>query len=291
MHETHEPPLPDTVDGGGEAAPFLADLNEEDRALATAQGWQGVDSVFQGYRGLQAQLSEAVTPPKQDAGPEEQAAFYRDLAKAWTPEDGYQFRMPETLPDSFAYDQSFADEANGWFQEAGLHPAAAQLLHDRWLDKMAEQHASLEQEAANSARSRDETVAAAHQALVREYGEPASPAYQNLISKADRALSALKRDGVDLSGWFTDKGALTGADENGLQQVADPTAVKLLAYIHDTAFTEDTLDGVGTVSGGANPFDADTPDLKGQSDLLERNPARARQLVLAAGRDPKLFRL
>ena len=40
-----------------------------------------------------------------------------------------------------------------------------------------------------------------------------------------------------------------------------------------------------------NPFDLSKPKLEQQVAMLERNPLRARQMILAAGRDPVLFRL
>lgn len=42
-------------------------------------------------------------------------------------------------------------------------------------------------------------------------------------------------------------------------------------------------------SGGLNPFDLDGTDLDRQAQLIKENPIQARQLILAAGRDPKLF--
>ncbi len=42
---------------------------------------------------------------------------------------------------------------------------------------------------------------------------------------------------------------------------------------------------------GTNPFDARKPNLNQQAALLERNPVRAKQLILAAGRDPEMFGL
>ncbi|MET1411668.1 hypothetical protein ABVF61_05340 [Roseibium sp. HPY-6] len=71
----------------------------------------------------------------------------------------------------------------------------------------------------------------------------------------------------------------------------DLVVVKLLTFIHDSAFAEDSLSGLGDAPGGANPFDNNSIDLKQQSELLDRNPARARQMILAAGRDPKMFRV
>ncbi len=67
-------------------------------------------------------------------------------------------------------------------------------------------------------------------------------------------------------------------------------AVKLLAFIHDSAFAEDGLNGFGA-GGEAQPFENGNPDLRQQSDLLENSPLRARQMIVAAGRDPRLFGL
>ncbi|MDN3720129.1 hypothetical protein QW131_15330 [Roseibium salinum] len=156
---------------------------------------------------------------------------------------------------------------------------------------MAEQFAAHEEASREGALRQADAVEAAHRALVKEYGEPESDGYQNVVARADRALSGLKAAGVDLSDWFAGKGALRAADDSGLQQVADPTAVKLLAFIHDRAFAEDGLSGLNEGTGGDNPFDTDNPNLKRQSELLESNPARARQLIVSAGRDPRLFRL
>jgi len=92
-----------------------------------------------------------------------------------------------------------------------------------------------------------------------------------------------------LAGQLAGKGMLNAVDADGLRQAADPTAVKLLAFIQDSAFAEDGLSGLVDAGRGANPFDTGAPDLRLQSELLERNPARARQLILSAGRDPGLF--
>ena len=67
-------------------------------------------------------------------------------------------------------------------------------------------------------------------------------------------------------------------------------AVKLPTFIHDSSFAEDGLSDLTDGGSGANPFASDSLNLKEQSELLERNPARARQMIMAAGRDPKLFR-
>jgi len=274
-----------------DAPGFLEGLSEPARALAADNGWTNVEGVLDDYRSMQDRLSGALVPPGGDASQEEKSAFYAEVAKSWTPEGGYRFNLPDALPEDFPYDQSFAQEASGWFQEAGLHPVAAQKLHDKWVGKMAEQFGANGDAAQAAALKQSEAAEAAHQALVKEYGAPDSGGYQNVVAKADRALTGLKTAGVDLTGWFAEKGALTQAGENGLQQVVDPVAVKLLAFIHDSAFAEDGLGGLKDGGGGGNPFDRARPNLKMQSELLERNPLRARQLIVSAGRDPGLFRL
>jgi hypothetical protein len=42
---------------------------------------------------------------------------------------------------------------------------------------------------------------------------------------------------------------------------------------------------------GRNPFNVKSPNLNQQAEMLERNPAQARQLIVAARRDPQLFGL
>ncbi|WP_269580841.1 hypothetical protein [Roseibium sp. Sym1] len=276
---------------GLETQTLLAGVSEDNLAFAAENGWESANSVIDGYRGLQEQLAQSVLVPGETASPEEMEAFYGELATRWTPQDGYRFKMPDTLPDAFPYDQAFAEEVSGWFQEAGLPPSAAQKLHDRWLGKMSDHYTEQQAAAGKASAARDEAVERAHKALVGEYGEPGSDGYENLVARADRALTGLKSAGVDLTDWFVGRGALTQADGDGLQQVSDPRAVKLLAFIHDRAFAEDSLDGIASMDTDANPFETGNPDLKRQSDLLERNPAQARRLILSAGRDPGLFRL
>ncbi|MCV0425160.1 MAG: hypothetical protein K5905_06790 [Roseibium sp.] len=47
----------------------------------------------------------------------------------------------------------------------------------------------------------------------------------------------------------------------------------------------------GSLSKSDNPFNVSNPNLKQQAEMLERNPVRARQLIVAARRDPEAFGL
>ncbi len=284
---TKTQPTPGAENPGSD---FLSSLSDDNKTLATQQGWNDSDAVFDGYRAMQGQLSSSVALPGEGAAPEQVSDFYGSVSQHWTPKDGYQFKMPDGLAESFPYDEAFAKEAGDWFQEAGLPSHVAQSLHDKWVGKMAAAHEQTTAAQAAEAAKTAEAASAAHDALVKEYGQPDSEGYKNLIEKAVRAQTALKDGGVNVADWFADKGLMSEADDKGNQQVLDPTAVKLLAFVHDKALTEDGLSQIGGEQGG-NPFDKSKTDLAKQDELLRTNPERAKTLIKAAGRDPALFGL
>jgi len=249
------------------------------------------DGDIGGGRAAETSLEGMISLPGENATAEERADFYKEISGTWTPQDGYRFALPEGLPETFPYDQDFAREAGDWFREVGLHPSAAQALHDRWVGKMADLHQHELQAANERAQEQAEAVEQAHSALVKEYGDPGSDGYRNAVAKADRAMNGLKDAGIDVTGWFAGKGILSDADPRGLQQVADPVAVRLLAFIHDKAFREDGLTTEGNGNAAGNPFDLNTTDIGRQTEIIRSAPERAKALIIAAGRDPKKFNL
>ncbi|MES0811305.1 hypothetical protein ABLO27_17600 [Roseibium sp. SCPC15] len=44
-----------------------------------------------------------------------------------------------------------------------------------------------------------------------------------------------------------------------------------------------------SIKEDVNPFDLTNPNLKQQAEMLEQNPAQAKQMIVAAGRDPGMF--
>lgn len=270
---------------------FLSSLSDDNRAFATEQGFKDVGAVFDGVRRLQEAQKGMLSVPGADATPEQRGEFYSTVSKSWTPET-YEFAMPEGLPENFAYDKDFATEAGDKFKEFGLHPSAAQGLHDWWVGKMAGVHTANVDAAKAAETKQAEAADTAHRALVKDFGDPSSDGYKNAVAKADRTQKALNEAGIDVSSWFAEKGILTEPDDNGEQAVLDPTAVKLLAFIHDKAFTEDGLNNLGGGGGsGENPFALGKSDLQAQAQMIDSNPGRAKQLIEAAGRDPKQFGL
>lgn len=271
--------------GGG----FLDTLSDDQRSFAEEAGLASLDDVLNGYRDARGKLDGALVLPGEDATADERAEFYRKASAAWTPE-AYEFAMPDGLPDDFAYDQDFAKEAADQFKTLGLHPDAAQGLHDWWVGKMADVYKGQAEASAQAEAEATGRASAAHKALTDEYGAPGSQGYDNAVAKADRAMTALKGQGIDVSGWLTEKGALSAPGEDGTQQVTDATAVRLLAHIFDQTMNEDGLPPAGNGSA-SNPFDMKSQDLARQTELLRTKPDEARRLIEAAGRDPKRFNL
>lgn len=86
----------------------------------------------------------------------------------------------------------------------------------------------------------------------------------------------------------------------GAQEVLPPTFQRDGKLIRNQGVPKRTrvekqaghITNVGSgLPGTRNPFRHDVQNLMEQSKLLERNPALARHMILAAGRDPSLFRL
>ena len=283
--DTGAPETGQTDAGGG----FLDTLSDDQLSFAQEAGFSSLDDVINGYRDARGRLDGALVPPGDDATPDERAEFYRKASAAWTPE-AYEFAMPDGLPENFAYDQDFAKEAADQFKTLGLHPDAAQGLHDWWVGKMADIYKGQAEATAQAETEAAERANAAHKALTDEYGAPGSQGYDNAVAKADRAMAALKGLGIDVSAWLTEKGALSVPGEDGTQRVTDPTAVRLLAHIFDQTMDEDSLPAAGKGSA-SNPFDMKSQDLARQTELLRSKPDEARRLIEAAGRDPKRFNL
>ena len=221
---------------------FLSVLDEDTRGMAEARGWTSPDKfpdAIKSFRSLEQKLGSALTVPGEDATPEDRQAFLEKASQTWTPENGYEFKMPEGLDENFAYDQEFAGEAGNWFKEIGLHPSQAQFLHDKWIGKQAEVQKQMA-EAAQEAQTKRETAASeAHQGLIKEYGAVDSPGYQNAVAKA----AAVSDKYPEFAALLASNGGLSEPDEAGQRQVLNAGVVHQLARLHTDLFGEDNLLG------------------------------------------------
>ncbi|WP_448950599.1 hypothetical protein [Labrys neptuniae] len=181
------PPATNGSPAGG-AADFLAGLrNAESRQWVESKGFKALDPLVESARHadrIQSEFNDlkakALTPPAPDARPEEWQAFYSRLGRPDTAE-GYEFRMPQGLPEGFAYDSESAKAYRGWAHEAGLSPRQAQGLHDRFVQYQAGQQGAYVQAIVQRGES-------AQTELVRAWGDRNSESFRANVQFADRFI-------------------------------------------------------------------------------------------------------
>ena len=260
-------------DGGGD---WLAGLSEDNRSLVEAKKWgSDPNQVVKGYRDLEAHASKALVPPGSDAGPEDWDTFYGKLGRPETP-NGYEFQLPDGVPENMPYDDTIKTQFQNWAHEAGLTPKQAAIVHDRYMQSAAEMYTEAVEETAT-------TVTRAHDQLVKDWGDPESASYKRNLELAQRAIRQLGgddlRDELARFGFITQRG-----------EAASAKITQMLAKVGEQLFAEDTVYAGPTAS--SNPF-ADGPhhNLTEQGKILRSDPKRARALIQAAGQDPALYRL
>lgn len=125
-------PAPGAGDGTVGAAPqdWTASFDEGTRGFVQTKGWKSPADVLGSYQNLEKLLGadkagRAVVPPKDDASPEEWAAFYGKLGR---PESADGYKLP--LPEGDTGD--FAKQAAVWMHDAGLTPRQAEVLAGKW---------------------------------------------------------------------------------------------------------------------------------------------------------------
>lgn len=270
-----------TVDTGSTAAAtndWTAALDEETRATAAAKGWKSPADAAKAYLHSQRSFSElqqkALVPPGDDAKPEELDAFYAKLGRPEKP-DGYEFKLPEGLPEAFPYDATMADKFKNWAHQAGIPSKQAQTLHDQYVKDIAAQMT-----AAQEAQAK--VIEQSHEALVKAWGDPSSETYKRNQELANRALR--QQGGSELIGELKSLGAL---GPNG--EVKTPRLAQMLAKVGQELYAEDTL--YAGPGNEPNPFSPKAENLTKQGEILRNDPARARVLIEKAGINPKEYGL
>jgi len=243
---------------------WLAGLQDEGtRTKIEAKGYKTPDDLAKAYFNLESKLGQALVPPGEGAGQDEWNAFYEKLGRPEKPE-GYQFKMPEGVPEDMPYDAESAEKFKAWAHEAGLTPSQAQVIHDKFLADTAARMGSAQQDIMK-------TVEDAHRAIVKEWGDPESETYQRNVELADRAarklglVDALKRRGV------------IGADGS----VMDADFAFALSKIGGELYAEDKLHGGPTAM--RNPFSEKHFNLTEQGKLVREDPEMAKAFIRSAG--------
>lgn len=284
------PPAGDANGGSSEGGQgLLSVLNEGNRELATKKGWTEatqINDILDGYRGLEGKLGTALTPPGKDATPDDITSFYNKASESWgkVNAETHKFDMPEGLPENMPYDADFAKQAASWMADAGVPSHVAQSLHDNFVKHQANVFTQMEQHAADAQKAQEDAAAAAHRELTKTFGPADSDAYKIATVKAQRAM-----DNMGLRDWATEKGILSKPDAQGNQAVLDPVMIESFVKVFDGMMKEDGV--TMSQATGRNPFAKDTLSLSDQAALIKNNPDMARQMMQAAGKDPKKFGL
>ena len=238
----------------------------------TAEGSLDTAKVAEGYQTLEKRFGSIKAVPDEKATPEQWDAFHKNLGWPGDPK-GYEFARPEGLPQDMPYDEGMAGKFKDWANAARLTPKQAQALHDGYVKQFATDLAAVEEAAQTKAK-------AAHEALVKDWGDPKSQEYTQNRDAATRALRTVEQF-KGLEGELKEAGLLT---KEGY--FTSPALAKMLAAVGRQA-QNDTLVGNGSGAGGAaNPFAPGTKNMTEMMTLIRQDPAKARTLATAAGWDP-----
>jgi hypothetical protein len=152
------------------------------RDLVVAKGYKGPADVASAYYNLtriHTGSGDVIERPKADAKPEDMANWYRTV-NGVSADTKYDLKFA----DGLQVDQTYVEQAKGWFKDAGLRPDQAQLLADKnneWVQNAAAKIAS-------DAKAKNDADVAA---LKTKYNAQGAGAYDQLIANGSKAAKAL----------------------------------------------------------------------------------------------------
>lgn len=258
---------------------LLAGLSKENRSTVEAKQWLADDGktpdlnkVLDGYRNSESYAKQTLKPPGEDATADEWNAFYSKLGRPEKPE-GYEFPLPDGLPEDFPYDETSAVEYRNWAHEAGLTPRQAKFIHDKFVGKSAGQFSTMHEQVKKA-------EADTHRALRSKWGDPDTDVYRQNVEFADRVLrnsNGLKADLIKFG--MLDK-------DGGIRSAS------LAEHLASTGKARYAEDNFATNPSGVlrNPFsEGEHFNLTEAGKLVRSDPAKARALIVAAGKNPVDF--
>lgn len=261
------------------ADPF-ADLDEDTREWLGKRNVKSPQEAAKLAREQAKLLGNAIRVPGDKATDEEREAFLNKLGRPEKPE-GYDFKVPEALPENVPYD---GERANGFKQLAhkvGLTAAQAATIHDWAVENAVNDFGSLEEQRREQvkARATEETAK-----LVKRWGPLDSQTTRANLEFADRALR--EAGGVELVEEFKRLG-LIGENKEIL---SEPLAVAF-ANVGMALFKEDDVLR-GSADRIGNPFEEGANfNVTKQMQLIKSDPDTAHALIAAAGKKPSEFGL
>lgn len=264
-------------------------LDTDTRDWVGKAGVKDVASLAAKARNAESLIGRSIQLPGADAKPEDWDKVYDRLGRPKTP-DGFEFKLPEGLPENFAYDKDRATAFKSWAHQAGLTPKQAQAIHDAVVKADGETWRAI---SADAKKVQDEATAkgvAASQALEKAFGGPkGSDAFNFGVNMAVRAIEGLdKLPGVSGILKSFEAAGLVVDDGKGAKAVLDPTIAIALSHVGKMLFKEDSMvTGGGAGGTDTNPF-ADGP-MKNDTlamHMVKEDKEKARRLILAVNKQP-----
>lgn len=273
--------------GGGQGQPTdtdpFAELDEVTREWVKTRHEGDVLKLAKQAYELDKFAGNAIQLPGADAKDEDWATVWSKLGR---PEaaDGYEFKVPENLPETVPYDEELAGKAKQIFHEIGLNKKQAARLHDFFVEtQIGAAEAATGQLAANVSEMVDE----ANATLKAEWGDPAGETYRTNMELAGRFFEAIDTD--NKLNEALQKAGFIGPNKEVL---LGPLALAFAKAGAATLQEGVTLPGTGP--GGdinGNPFMGDKPNLTNIMALAKADPDKAITLCKAAGKNPAEFGL
>ncbi|MCP4184229.1 MAG: hypothetical protein GY761_13095 [Hyphomicrobiales bacterium] len=222
-------------------------------------------------------LTGGIHLPGRDAPSEDVSSFFDKTMGHFMPEDtsGYDFIMPENIPENMPYDVEMVDLFKTGMHARGVPPQLANKVHDWYVNDVLvpgfEQELDVLQGAADNSSAM----------LKKHWGEPGSSQFQTQMEYTMKAVNGL---GGNYKQALINAGAID--DENNILQ---SDLIMPLAKIGEMHFTED-----GMVTGQynePNPFANDSQNWSKANEIINNDPVKAKSLILSAGKDPADYRL
>lgn len=251
--------------------PFVG-LDTENREWVGTKGLKDVAALASAARNAEKLIGKSIVLPGEDGKPEDWDKVWSRLGRPEKP-DGYELAPPADMPDSMPYDADFAKLFKEQAFEARLPKSMAQSVHD-WFVRTSVQKAT---------ENAQKAVDTANAALRSAWGDPASDTFKTNVILADRGIKAL--GGEDLMSSLQSVGLIGPKGE-----ILNATIATAFAKAGKGLATEDTLTQGGQAIAN-NPYDPAKPNVTEQMRAWKSDPARARMMMRAAGKQPSDFGL
>lgn len=243
------------------------------------KGYKSVSDIAQAARNAENLIGRSVRLPGDDAKPEDIDKFVLEATAKYRPDkaDGYEFKLPDGVPEDMPYDEDFAGGLKTKAHELGLTARQAAGLHDWYVSVYADGYKATQE--ANDAKAVEATAA-----LEKTFGgEAGSDAFKAGNALAGRAMDEL--GGKPLIDTLKAKGMI---DEKGY--ILDPSFASAFYKVGKALFTED-----GHEHGNGDATAADNPFLPGpnkgnqtlQMQMIGKDREAAIRLIRAAGHKPE----